>query len=324
MPPQPTQYDVHANRPLTNLSVAYMSDGRGFVADRVFPFVNVMHQSDTYYVFDRASINRNMVKKRADNTEPPTMRYTLSTDSYNCHVWTLADVIGKQRQANQDPGLDAKSDGTEILMHQHRLNLEIEWASTYFTGGVWTTDLDGGTDFTRWDDPTSDPVEDFLTQSTVVKKAGGFRPNKAVIGAEVWDKLRVNPAIEDRLKYGQAPGSRTKLSLESFADMINVDEVLIMDEIKNTAQLGDAESNSFIGGKAALLTYAAPRPGLKQPSAGYTFTWSGYMGGVSRIGTGVDSFFDRKTRSWWVVADAAWGLKLTSADLGCFFDLAVS
>jgi hypothetical protein len=32
--PNPTAGDVHVNRPLTNISIAYMQDAAGFVADR--------------------------------------------------------------------------------------------------------------------------------------------------------------------------------------------------------------------------------------------------------------------------------------------------
>ena len=52
-----------------------------------------------------------------------------------------------------------------------------------------------------------------------------------------------------------------------------------MDAIMNTANEGATNAHSYIGGsKAALLVYAAPRPGLYTPSAGYTFLWNGLLG----------------------------------------------
>src|ERR1017187_6613169 len=49
--PQPTLQDVHVNRPLTNISVAYLQEAAGveFVADKAFPAVPVENKSDLYY-----------------------------------------------------------------------------------------------------------------------------------------------------------------------------------------------------------------------------------------------------------------------------------
>ena len=50
--PQPTLQDVHVNRPLTNVSVAYLQEAAGveFVADKAFPAVPVENKSDLYYL----------------------------------------------------------------------------------------------------------------------------------------------------------------------------------------------------------------------------------------------------------------------------------
>ena len=43
--PNPTASDVHVNRPLTNISIAYTQDASTFVADKVFPNIPVAKQS---------------------------------------------------------------------------------------------------------------------------------------------------------------------------------------------------------------------------------------------------------------------------------------
>ena len=50
--------DVHVNRPLTNISLAYMQDAAAFVADSIFPAIPVMKQSDLYWEYDRDDWNR--------------------------------------------------------------------------------------------------------------------------------------------------------------------------------------------------------------------------------------------------------------------------
>ena len=48
--PQPTVSQVHVNRPLTNISVAFAQAATSFAAERVFPRIPVAKQSDRYFV----------------------------------------------------------------------------------------------------------------------------------------------------------------------------------------------------------------------------------------------------------------------------------
>jgi hypothetical protein len=48
-----TPSDVHIDKPLTNLTLAYVQDQSSFIADKVFPTVGVESQSDYYYIYDR-------------------------------------------------------------------------------------------------------------------------------------------------------------------------------------------------------------------------------------------------------------------------------
>ncbi len=66
---QPTVADVHINRPLTDVSVAFMQNATDFVADRVFPTVPVAKQSDLYFVYEREDWYRSQAERRAPGTE---------------------------------------------------------------------------------------------------------------------------------------------------------------------------------------------------------------------------------------------------------------
>ena len=41
--PEPQLNSVHVNRPLTNISQAYMQDASDYIADKIFPVVPVQH-----------------------------------------------------------------------------------------------------------------------------------------------------------------------------------------------------------------------------------------------------------------------------------------
>ena len=83
------------------------------------------------------------------------------------------------------------------------------------------------------------------------------------------------------------------------------------------------ESNSFIGGKSALLLYSAPNPGLMTPTAGYTFSWTGLLGSGA-MGGRISKFRLEKIKSDRVEIEMAMTQKVVSADLGTFFATAVA
>src|SRR5579885_1409156 len=79
--PQPTLGDVHVNRPLTNISVAYSQESAGveFIADRAFPAIPVEMKSDLYYTYKRADFNRDEMQQRALATESAGSGYGLDS-----------------------------------------------------------------------------------------------------------------------------------------------------------------------------------------------------------------------------------------------------
>ena len=47
--PQPTSSDVHVDAVLTQISIAYMQQAGVYIANRVFPSINVDKQSDKFF-----------------------------------------------------------------------------------------------------------------------------------------------------------------------------------------------------------------------------------------------------------------------------------
>jgi hypothetical protein len=86
---------------------------------------------------------------------------------------------------------------------------------------------------------------------------------------------------------------------------------------------GLGEANSFIFGKAALLAYAPPAPGLLTPSAGYTFTWNEYLPGQG-LGVAIDRIPMPQIKSTRIEGEQAFDMKPVATDLGTFFASAVA
>lgn len=328
---QPTVSDVHVNAMLTTLSVAYRQDQSRFVADRVFPVVSVNKQSDRYFVYNRGDFNRDDMQLRAPGTESAGSGYTLdNTPSYFCDEWALHKDVPDQVIANADAVINPMRDAAEFLTLKALIRREKAFAAKYFAGSIWTSDFDGvasanswaGGSVLQWNDANSTPIEDIRKASTTVLERTGFMPNLLVLGKAVYDALIDHPDLVDRIKYGQTPGSPAIVNRQALAALFEVDRVEIMSAIENTANENATASHSFIGGKKALLVYAAPNPGIMTPSGGYTFEWSGMYGAMA--GQRINSFRMDHLKSTRVEIETCFDQKLVSADLGFFIDTAVA
>lgn len=320
---QPGRSDVHVDAPLTSISLAFIQSADSFVADKAFPRLAVSKQSDLYFTYDRGYFNRAEMQRRAPGAESAGANYTIGQDSYAAQVWALHRDVADQIRANADSPISLDRESVEYLTLQSLLRKEKEWARQNFVTGVWTEERAGvasgptGTQFLRWDDSASTPIEDVRRGVRTVHQSTGFRPNKMVVGRAVYDALLDHPDIVGRLDRGQTTGPAIVMR-DALAALFELDEILVMDAIENTGAEGAANSHGFIGGSNALLLYCPASPGLMVPSAGYTFTWNGLLGGGS-LGTRISRMRMEHLKSDRLEIEMAFDQKLVSADLGAMF-----
>lgn len=326
----PTPGDVHVNTPLTNISIAFLQNANNFVATRVFPNIPVSKQSDRYYVYARGDFNRDEMRERAPATESAGGGYSLdNTPTYFANRFSFHKDIPDEVRANADAVLNPDREATAYVTHKALIKREKVWVSKYFSTSVWTYEKagvsasPGAGQVLQWNDANSTPIEDVRAQKRAVAQSTGYEPNKLVLGRAVFDALLDHPDIIDRIKYGQTSGGPAMAGQDTLAKLFNVDEVLVMNAVENTAAEGQSASHAFIGGKAALLTYAAPAPGLMTPSAGYTFSWTGLLGSGAE-GNRIRSFRMEALNADRVEIDMSFDSKLVSADLGAFWSTIVA
>ncbi len=315
--PQPVLSDVHVDAVLTDLSVRFSQDEDMFVADKVFPTVRVPHKSDLYYTYPREHWWRSDAELRGPGAESAGSGYETDTDSYNCDVFAIHKDIDDQTRANADAQITLDRDATEFVTSHMLQRREQAFVTEYFTDSVWGTDV---TPSALWDDyAMGDPIGDLRLGIITMAQQTAKKPNKLVMGPEVWDKLQDHPDFLDRIKYTQKGIVGTDL----LAEMLGLDEVLIAWSVKNTAAEGVTAAYEFHFGKNALLLHVAPSPGLNTVSAGYTFQWSGLFGGGSN-GIRIKRFRLERNASDRIEAEEALDQKVVSTELGYFFDAAVS
>lgn len=323
--PQPAIQSVHVDRPLTNISVAYMQDHADFLADRLFPIVPVQKKSDSYFKYDKGFWFRDQAKKRAPGSESAGGGYGVTPDTYNCEVWAFHKDVDNQTRANTDNPLDADRDATQFVTEILLLRREKLFLDSYFKTGVWGADVTPGT---LWSAANSTPIDDVDAQSLAIKRKTGKWPNRLALGADVYKVLKNHSTILERIKYTQ----RATVTPELLAALMappNQDgfQVMVAAAIENTGKEGQAENMVFAADEDdALLCYAEPNPGIQKPSAGYIFSWAGLLGAdafygnrIARIPTPLLGEGSER-----VEGELAIDMKVVGSDLGVFFNEAVA
>lgn len=321
---KPTPSDVHINGPLTNVAVAYFQSAAGFIADRVFPTVNVAKKSDLYYIYPKEELLRDEAKVRAPGTESAGGGFAPTTSNYDCRVEAFHKDIDDQLRGNADSVLQLDTAATRFVMSKMMIRREASWFTTYFNTGIWGTDITGVAsgpstgEVLQWNAAASTPRADVDAGRLKIGGETGRMPNTLVIGPHVLTALRSNAEVRDQFKYTSAESIDTAMLARYFG----IERVLVPTAIWSTGNEGGANTTQFFAGKKALLCYTTDAPALMEPTAGYTFQWTG----VSPQGAPIALRRYRidPTRSDRIEAEMAYTQKVVSTDLGYFFDSIVA
>lgn len=316
---QPTRSDVHVNRPLTNMSIAYIQSAKDFVADKVFPALPVMKQSDRYFSYTKDFWFRAAAAKRAPSSESAGGGFAIdNTPNYFADVWAWHTDVSDQIRANADAPLDLDRDATMFVTQVMLLRREIQFAAGYITTGVWSGFQAGGyapnvdgNGF--WGAANSNPMADVDEMKSSVKSKTGFTPNTLIVSADVFYALRNNASVLDRIKYTQ----RGIVTEELLAALFGVDKFLVASAVLNSAQEGAAGSFDYLIANKGLLVYSNPTPSIMQPSGGYIFSWQGLFGAGAQ-GNRIKTFRMEHLESDRIEGEMAFDMKCVGADLGVY------
>lgn len=319
--PQPDVGDVHVNGLLTNMSIAHYNQMEHYIADRVFPMVFVEKQSDIYPVYDRgyffADEGDRMV--RAPGTTAPTSGWKITnSNTYFCVNNAIGAEIPDELRANSEAVFDLDNDATRLVTQLQLIRRERSFAADFMRTTVWGTDATGGSTFTKWSDyAASDPLTDFENALDTVEGATGFRPNKLIMGAIVWRRLKHHPDLVDRIKGGATTGSPAMVQRQLLAQLLEVDEILVARASYRSSAEGSSLTMARIIDDDALMLYTPPNPGLMIPSAGYTFVWRPMVspGAVQYIRKGREE----RPRKDWIEAHSFFDQVATETQSGYFF-----
>lgn len=320
---QPTPNAAHYNAPLNNIVIAFMQKAQ-MVSTRMFPVVPVSKQSDLFYRYDIDTFFRDGAKPRAPGSESAGGGFNFSLDSYNCLVEAYHKDIDDQLRANADSQLQLDRAAALFVAQNMVLRRETRFLSTFFKQGVWANDWQGvasgptANQFVQFDQNT-DPRITMEAARLRVLSTTGYEINKALFGAKVMSKLVTNPFVREQFKYTSAES----INEEMVARYLGLDEVMVSKSVVATGVEGASATIDLQAGNHVLLVHAAPAPSVFAPSAGYTFSWTGLIGGGAD-GISTARFRMEPIKSDRVESEMAYDFKTISSLLGVFLKDAVA
>ena len=326
---QPTPESVHVDAILTNLSVAYRNGL--YIADRVFPSVPVNKKSDKYFTFPKGAWFRDEADVRGPGAEAKEAGYLVSTDSYLCEEYAIDHRIPKETIENADDPLQPWQTGVNFATEKILLRKERMVAALAMTAANWTSSLDVNA---LWAPvgATNTFVSGILTGKETIRQLIGRYPNVLLMDAKTFKALKFVEEIIERIKYTGTSGAPAAVTLQTLAQLLELDEVILGGALYSSAKETKAgtdftavdiwETHATKG--SAFLYYRPPSAALETPSAGYCFNWRGSEPGQSQIiqqdnFRTVKKWWENKPESWMIRASERIDAKVVSADAGYLF-----
>lgn len=272
--PEQTVGNVHVNVPLSNLARLYRPQLDGFIADEVCPYLPVVKESDSYYVFDQGPFYATDVDDLVpDRQEPREVSYAHSLESYQTQRRELAWTISDRERKNADSQLRLERNkqvgtlGRLMLLRERRVAALLR--KTTNGGGLNL----GANAAAGWDVAGTTTIEsDIITGREAMRTTIGIGPNVMIIPEKVAVEMTVNSQIRDWLKYAVFQPGVNPLS-EKYPLLPSVFfgmRVVVPGQIQNTAVEGQTPAYSDIWGAHVRLLYVTPGPAIEIPSVAYT------------------------------------------------------
>jgi hypothetical protein len=259
--------DVYVDQVLTSVSVAYAN--KSFIADQVFPVINVKNKTGVYFKYDKANLQIPANTKRTGTSTTAQVDFNLTKVAYGpLTERALKTPIEKDVQEMAVDPLAPRVKATNLVTEKIMLEKERDLVTMLTDTSQVTQNVTlSGT--SQWSDyVNSDPVPMIQSWKDSIQLNGLVTPNTLVLGYQVWSKLMNHPKLISRIQYV----SKQSVSLDDFANLIGVERVLIGNAVQNTAAEGAADSLGFLWGKNAFLMYVAPTPSIDTVTAGYHLT----------------------------------------------------
>lgn len=273
------------------------SDRAGYVANQVFPVMNVASQSGNFGKIPLEQLLQQRDTKRAPGSGYARSQFTFSPATYATDEHGAEEPVDDRESKMYAEYFDAEQVATMRAFSSVLRNAEQRVADAVFNTSTWagaslTTGITN-----EWDDATNAvPLTDVEAAVQKIYDNSGLWANALVINRKVFRNLRNCDQVVERIQSAGA-GDATKASditTQMLAQAFDLDYIIVAGTSRNGAKEGQAASPTQIwSSEYAMVCRVASGQDMRDPCIGRTFHWSS---DGSSIGGSVESYRDETVR----------------------------
>lgn len=304
--------DIIVDAPLTNMTIAYLQDQNAFVADKIFPRIDVPFIRGTYFTFDKHTFMSNNASTWKPGTAMNVTRLDVDHNNvYRCDYHAVGFQLPEDLQNATKP-LDMTNAASEVVARNLLLDREMTFVVRYFNEDTWASKFTTK-DFPAWSDGAkSNPLNDIASMQLAVFEKTGFMPQTAIIPMGVFKMLQRHPVIQKLFRHSSVP-TMNQFTEDAMAQLLGLEKIYVPQAV---GYLPGNDNPTPVFPKSVWVGYVAPNPGLYTNSAGYSFS---YTSGTAGLDTVVRVVPDNMTLAQFVQGIQCYDMKVVNADLGAFF-----
>lgn len=256
----------------------------GYVADVVAPYYDVAEATGIYPKLLLEEMLREVQTRRAQGSGYERVTISHGSQTYETEEHGLEVELDDRAQAANSRLYNAETVAAKYLRDAIMRAREVRVAE-YFAAETW-----GGTTSSTvdWTSTSADPFENNRDAIAAVRDQCGLPANTIVITWDVFNALRDNDALVDRIKSdGQHNPTRgigdvtenpnaSGMFARAVAEQFGVDRIVIAGGIRNSANIGQTASLSDIWSDDNIYYMRVPEGDPFENAAPVvTFHWDG-------------------------------------------------
>lgn len=271
--PQPNTAAQRAD--LGQVAYEYMLDAanRGFIGSSVFPIMDVMEKSADYPIIPTEALLKAKDVNRGSGGDYNRDDYEFEFGTYAAREYGWEERVPDDQRNIYARFYDldevAVKRAIDILMRQHEKRVAAEVFNT--------ANLGNGAVSTEWSTAASaTPYADIMDAKVTAYGTYGIMPNKIAMSWKVFMNLIQTADFRDTFQY-TAPSEKLGMAAMKMlvAQYFDVEELLVGNELKDTAKKGQTKSLDYIwDDEYVLLFRGSNSPDLREPQLGKTFLYS--------------------------------------------------
>ena len=252
----------------------------GFIAKEAAPPIYPDKQYGNVGRITLASLLQSPEIKRAPRTNYRRGSWTFEPETYQCYERGYEELVDDAEVEFYGDYMAVEALTAVRAKAIVRRDYEIDAATTLFN----TTTFTGGTLTAaathQWDSRTTAVIRDDVTAArNQVFKNSGLWPNKVIMSMQLFNHAVQADDFTSLVKYSGLDDPKARqVTKRALAEFLNVDEVLVAGQAKNTADEGQTVSVASLWDPTMCLVCRLCEEGdqdYRTPTLARTFCWTG-------------------------------------------------